>query len=150
MSRRPRRPLEPSEVPYAIFRSAAVPTLSAAAVCLVVASFGSGRQGFLGSLLGTAIVVAFYWTDLATLRIAERVAPKATFGLFIGEYLIKISLLAGLFASLQNVTALDVRMMGLTIGVTAIVWTVSLAISAARARTFVVEGSAGPQSSPGP
>lgn len=149
MSRRAKRPLEPSELPYAIFRSAAVPTLAAAAVCLVVALIGSGRQGFLGSLLGTAIVVAFYWTDLATLRIAERVAPKATFGLFIGEYLIKISLLAGLFASLQNVTVLDVRTMGLTIVATAIVWTISLAISATRARTFVVEGSPGPEGSPG-
>ena len=146
MSRSTKPPLEPSEVPYAIFRAAATPALVAAAGCLVFASLGWGRQGLLGSLVGTVIVISFYWTDLAILGVAEKMDPKAMFGLFIGEYLIKVLLLAGLFAAMQDVSAIDVRMMGMTVGVTAGVWTMALAIAAARVRTFVVADQGGSKS----
>jgi hypothetical protein len=150
MSRRVKQPLEPSEVPYALFRSAAVPALAAAAVCLVVAFLGSGSTAFVGSLIGTGVVVAFYWTDLAVLRIAEKVTPTSTFALFIGEYLIKIVLLASLMFWLSDATAIDTRSLGVTVVVVALVWTVSLAIAATRVRSFVMEGSGSSASPPQP
>jgi len=150
MSRRMNEPLEPSEVPYAIFRAAAVPALAAAAICLVVAYFGSGPKALVGSVIGTGVVVAFYWTDLAVLRIAEKVAPTSTFALFIGEYLIKIMVLASLMLWLSDATAIDTRSLGVTVVVVALVWTVSLAIAATRVRAFVMEGSGSSASSPQP
>jgi hypothetical protein len=150
MSRRVKQPLEPSEVPYALFRSAAGPALAAAAICLVVAYFGGGPKALVGSLIGTAVVVAFYWTDLAVLRIAEKVAPMSTFALFIGEYLIKIALLASLMLWLSGVPAVDTRSLGFTVVVVALVWTVSLVIAATRLRTFVMEGSGTSASPPQP
>jgi hypothetical protein len=150
MSRRVKQPLEPSEVPYALFRSAAVPALASAAVCLGVAYFGSGTKALIGSLIGTGVVVAFYWTDLAVLRVAEKVTPTATFALFIGEYLIKIMLLASFMLWLSEATAVDTRSLGITVGVVALVWTISLALGATRARTFVVEGASSSVEPPQP
>ena len=94
--------------------------------------------------------MAFYWTDLAVLRIAEKVTPTSTFALFIGEYLIKIVLLASLMLWLSEATAVDTRSLGVTVVVVALVWTVSLAIAATRARTFVVQGSSGSAEPPRP
>ncbi len=150
MSRQVKQPLEPSELPYALFRTAAVPALAAAVVCLLMAFLASGPDALVGSLIGTAVVVAFYWTDLLVLRIAEKLPPTSTFALFIGEYLIKIMLLAILLLWLSEATAVDTRSLGVTVGVVALVWTVSLAAAAMRARAFVIEGSGSSVSPPQP
>ena len=150
MSRRVKQPLEPSEVPYALFRSAAVPALVSAALCVGVAYVASGPRALVGSLIGTGVVVAFYWTDLAVLRIAEKITPASMFALFIGEYLIKIMLLASFMLWLSEATAVDTRSLGVTVGVVALVWTVSLAIAATRVRAFVMEGSGSSTGPPQP
>ena len=142
MSRRRGDQVEPGDLPYALFRRAAVPAFAAATMCVVIAAVVTGWAGLVGSLIGTAIVAAFYGTDLLTLRFAERLDGQVLMPLMLTEYMIKVIALAMLFAIFWDTTAFDMKVMALTVACATIVWTIALAVSAARAATFVVDVSA--------
>lgn len=142
MSRHPRRPVQPSDVPYTLFRRAAVPALMAATVCVVVAAVRSGAGGAIGALLGALIVLFFYVADLVTLRFAERRKPESLMPLMMTEYIVKVILLALLLVVVWDTTAFSVRAMAGTVAVATVVWIVALAVSAMRVATFVVDVSA--------
>ncbi|HVQ17685.1 MAG TPA: hypothetical protein VMT27_01460 [Actinomycetes bacterium] len=137
--KRTQPPLPPGEVPYVLFRRAAVPAALAACGCVVVATVVSGVSGLVGALLGAVIVVLFYVIDLLTLRLAERLAGSTLMPLMMTEYVVKISVLALLLLALWNTTAFDVRAMAVTVAVATVVWTVALGVIAARIATFNVD-----------
>lgn len=141
MSRSRGQPIAPRDLPYTLFRRAAIPAVVAAGCCVVVAAGWSGWAGLFGSLVGAAIVVGFYVADLLTLRLAEMVDGQALMPLMLTQYMIKVIALAMLFVVLWDTTAFDMEAMALTVATATIVWTMALALFAARAATFVVDVS---------
>ena len=136
---RSRGPVEPRALPYTLFRRAAVPALAVTAVCALVGAIASGWSGFAGAAVGAVIVAVFYLSDLAMLRLAERLPGQALMPIMLVWYLIKIAFLAILMADLWDTSAFSTRAMAITVVVAAIAWTIGLAVSAARTPTFVVD-----------
>lgn len=139
MSRSRSKPIAPRDLPYILFSRAAIPAVVAAGCCVVVAAVWLGWAGLVGSLVGAAIVVGFYVADLLTLRLAEMVDGQALMPLMLTQYMIKVIVLAMLLVILWDTTAFDMEAMAVTVAIATIVWTVALAVTAARAATFVVD-----------
>lgn len=142
MTKGRRDPVEPGAVPYLLFRRAAGPAIVAAAGCVVIAAIWTGLDGAFGALLGAAVVLVFYGSDLVILRVAERKEPASLMPLMMTEYLIKVVLLAFFFVLIWNTTAFSVRAMAATVAVSTVVWVTALAIFAVRVATFSVDVSA--------
>ena len=79
-----------------LMRRSAPWALGAGVLSVLVLWSAGGRADLLGALLGLAIVLVFYGTDLIALWASNRLVPAATMGLFLGEYLVKVLAIAAL------------------------------------------------------
>lgn len=141
MSTRGRRPVAPADVPYELFKKAAIPTLLSAAGCVLVSAVASGSDGAIGALVGAVVIAVFYGTDLVVLRYAERRPPSSLMSMMMATYVIKVVVLALLFLVIWNTTAFDVKAMAVTVAVATVVWVMSLTLFASRISTFSVDVS---------
>ena len=132
-------PVASSDLPYTLFRRAAVPPALIALICVVLAAAISGRSGFVGAAVGALIVAAFYLSDLGLLRAAERLPGQALMPIMLTWYLLKVGILAIFMAALWGTTAFSMRAMAITVTVATVVWTGALALTASRAAVFVVD-----------
>jgi len=127
-----------------LMRRSAPWALGAGVLSVLVLWSAGGRADLLGALLGLAIVLVFYGTDLIALWASNRLVPAATMGLFLGEYLVKVLAIAALLWALRDSTAVDLEATAMTVVVTTVTWVAALTTAALRTRSFVLDPAADP------
>jgi ATP synthase protein I len=115
--------------------------LTAPAAVLMVALCGAfgGMKGFIGALLGVALVIVFFGISVFAVGRAARVSQQAMMITAIGTFLVKIILLAFLVDRLAGTTAFNSKLFGVTAIVCIVAWSLSQAISSARQKVMYVE-----------
>ncbi|HEY2574725.1 MAG TPA: hypothetical protein VGI74_00300 [Streptosporangiaceae bacterium] len=115
--------------------------LTAPAAVLMVALCGAfgGMKGFIGALLGVALVIVFFGISVLAVGRAARVSPQAMMITALATFLIKIILLAFLVDRLAGTSAFNSKLFGFTAIVCIVAWTVSQAITSARQKMMYVE-----------
>ena len=138
MTRRKPVPAEAERLPYILFTRAAAPAIAASVVCVLIAAAVSGMAGFIAALIGTAIVVVFYLSDLAALKVAERLHGSALMPVMLTCYILKVGFLAILIAVLWQSGDVDMKALAATVVVATVTWTFALGLAASSAATFFV------------
>jgi ATP synthase protein I len=115
--------------------------LTAPAAVLMVALCGAfgGMKGFIGALLGVALVIVFFGISVFAVGRAARVSQQAMMITAIGTFLVKIILLAFLVDRLAGTTVFNSKLFGITAIVCIVAWSISQAISSAKQRVMYVE-----------
>lgn len=127
-----------------ILRSAALPTALVGVVLIVIFSLITGPEGFLGSLFGVLVVLAFFTLSLFVTSRASRHGPTALMGAAIVTYLVKIVLLGVLLVTLRDTTWFNFRAFGISILVALVVWLTAQVRAFAKYKMLYVEpGSTG-------
>ncbi len=107
-------------------RLAPLVTLVAGLVCaLVAASSGGGGRGAVSALLGTGVVVLFFWSGLVPLLLVRGQEDRAALGLgvLLVNYTLRLALALLLLRAADSAGAVDTEVLGITIIITTLVWT---------------------------
>jgi len=125
---------------YAVIlrRSAAV-TAPAALVMVVLSTILGGAKGLAGSLLGVALVIAFFGISAVAVARAARHSPQAMMVTAITTYLVKIVALLFFVARFSGTTAFNGKLFGLTAIVCVLTWTMTQVLVSARLKIPYVE-----------
>jgi len=135
----PARPVQVGAVPYALFKRAAPFAIVASIICVFVGGIVSGKDGAVGALVGSIIVVCFYGLDLLALRLAEGLPGTALLPIMLLQYVIKVCVLAIVMSGLWDTDAFSSTAMATTVAVAVVVWTGALTVLAARVQTYSVD-----------
>jgi ATP synthase protein I len=122
-----------------ILRRSAAVTAAVAAVMVALSTVIGGGKGTLGSLLGIAIVAAFFAISVIAVGAAARVSPQVMMITAMATYLVKILLLLIFVAQFNNSTAFNPRLFGLTAIVCILTWSASQVTWSLRLKILYVE-----------
>jgi len=122
-----------------ILRRSALLTAPAALVMIVLSAVLGGVKGLIGSLLGVALVAAFFGISAFAVSWAARRSPQALMVTAIVTYLVKIIVLLLLVARFSGTTAFNGDLFGFTAIVCVLAWTASLVVVSARIKMPYVE-----------
>jgi ATP synthase protein I len=122
-----------------ILRRSAAVTAAVAAVMVALSTVIGGGKGALGSLLGIAIVAAFFAISVIAVGAAARVSPQVMMITAMATYLVKILLLLIFVARFNNSTAFNPRLFGLTAIVCILTWSASQVTWSLRLKILYVE-----------
>jgi hypothetical protein len=136
---RTRQPLEGGDLLAVMFTWAARWSFVVALVSVVGVTIGTGWPGFVGGVVGVTMVLLFFGVDLVVLRMTKALSPTQVTAVVLGEYVVKILLLAVLVWWLQSRSEVDLHAMAVTVVLTTVAWVVSLTVAAFRARSFVID-----------
>ena len=106
-----------------ILRGAAIPTLVVGAGLVILFSVVSGWPGFIGALIGLAVVMAFFSISWYVVSTASAKGPAVMMGAAFGTYLVKVILLGVLLVSFKDTEAFDFKAFAWTILIGVICWT---------------------------
>ena len=122
-----------------IMRRAAVITAAAGAIMIAVSAAVGGVKGLLGSVLGVAVVAAFFGISVLAVSRAARVSQQAAMITAIITYLLKIVVLLVFVATFSGTTAFNGKLFGLTAIICILVWTGAQAVVSMRLKVPYVE-----------
>jgi ATP synthase protein I len=122
-----------------IARRSAVATAAAGAVMAAISAAVAGGKGLLGSVLGIALVAAFFAISIVAVGRAAKVSPQAMMITALATYMVKILVLLFLVGQFQNSTAFNPRLFGLTAIVCVLVYTGSQVMWSMRLKILYVE-----------
>jgi ATP synthase protein I len=122
-----------------IARRSAVITAGAALIMVVLSTVLGGTKGLLGSVLGVALVAAFFAISIAAVHWSARVSPRAMMITALTTYLVKILVLIILVARFGNTTVFNGRLFGLTAIVCILVWSGAQVLWSMRLKMLYVE-----------
>lgn len=117
-------------------RLAPLVTLVVGAVCALVVAPSGGTRGAVSALLGTAVVVLFFWSGLVPLLLTRGQEDRAALGLavLLVNYTLRLALALLLLRAADTAGAVDPDVLGITIIVTTLVWTGSHVALLSRSR----------------
>ena len=122
-----------------IARRSAVLTGGAALIMVVLSTVLGGTKGFLGSVLGVALVAVFYAISITAVWRASKISPQAMMVAAITSYVVKILVLFILVAKFSATTAFNGRLFGLTAIVCVLVWSGAQVLWSMRLKMLYVE-----------
>jgi ATP synthase protein I len=106
---------------------------------LAISAGVGGSKGFIGSLLGLALVVVFFGLSILIVGRAARVSPQAMMIAALGTFLVKILALAVLVEQFAGTSKFNSKLFGFTAIVCIIAWSISQAVATARQKILYVE-----------
>lgn len=108
-----------------VLRRAGVLTLVVGIIATVVGTVIDSRQGFIGGVLGTVIVLLFFSIGQLVVGNTLRNNPQMALTVALTTYLVKIGVLLVLLLALQGTTAFNTKVFAMTIVACTIAWTVA-------------------------
>ena len=104
-----------------LLRGSLLPTLGAAAVCVVVGLFSSTFAAW-SAALGAAIVIVFFSLTLLVMKRTADLPPTTVMMVVMATYTVKVIALGVVMFAVRDSTAVSGYAVGLSITVCAIVW----------------------------
>jgi ATP synthase protein I len=129
-----------------LLRGAAVPTVAAGAVAVVLCSILVGVKGFTGALVGSVIVLAFFSASIVILSRVAQKQPQLLLGYAMLTYLGKILLLAVLMIAFKHTTLFHFRAFGFTMLALTLVWLAAETRAVLKTKIFYADPDAIPDS----
>jgi ATP synthase protein I len=124
-----------------MFTKAAVPAAAVAVLGLIAVTVASGWHGFVGGAIGVLLVVVFFGVDLVVVALSRSWSPQVLTAVVLGEYVIKVVIMAAFIWWLDVHTAIDLHALAVTVVVTTVAWVIALTVVAFRARSFTIDPS---------
>ncbi|SDG54190.1 ATP synthase protein I [Sinosporangium album] len=106
-----------------VLKSAALPTLAAGVVAVLVAVLLGGATAAFGSGIALGLVALFFTISLVVVSWAGRVSPMAMMTAAVLSYVVKALALIMLLRTFEGATAFDPRAFGWTVIALTVVWT---------------------------
>jgi hypothetical protein len=105
-------------------RTAGAAVVAVGLVCGAVAWPGAGERGLVSALLGTVVVLLFFWSGLLPLAITGGQEGRAALGLgvLLLNYTVRLALALLALRGAERAELIDPRVLGLTIIVTTLTW----------------------------
>ena len=125
-----------------IARRSALTAAVAGVVMAVVSVLAGGGKGLLGSVLGIALVAAFFAISVLVVGRAARVSPQAMQAAAMATFVVKIVALLFFVVAFSHTSVFNTRLFGLTALACILVWSGSQAAFALRQKVPYVEPSA--------
>jgi ATP synthase protein I len=119
-------------------RSAAITGVVAAACVAVCAALG-GAKGLYGSLIGIAIVTAFFGISVLVVGRAARISPQVMMAAALGSYIVKIIAFMVAVILLGKSTAFNGRMLGFTALACILAWGAAEVVTTIRLKVLYVD-----------
>jgi hypothetical protein len=129
-------PIEPDRLFERMVLQAGSAALLAGLACVGVALF-AGAAAVAGAAAGLAVVAVFYAVDLWIVRVSRGWDPEATRAAVLGEYVVKVVVLAAAVWWLHDQSWIDPQALAVTVVVVTVVWIVALTVSALRSRSYI-------------
>jgi ATP synthase protein I len=129
-----------------LLRGAAVPTVAAGAIAVVLCSVLVGLKGFTGALIGTVIVLAFFSATIIVLSRVAQKQPQMLLGYAMLTYLGKIMLLALLMIAFKHTSLFHFRAFGFTMLGLTLVWLAAETRAVLKTKIFYVDPASVPES----
>jgi len=104
-----------------LLRGCVLPTLAAAAVCVVVAFFSSPMAAW-SAAFGAALVIGFFSLTLLVMKRTADLAPTTTMMVVMVTYTLKVVVLGVVMFLLRDATWVSGYAVGVSITVCAVVW----------------------------
>lgn len=128
-----------------LIRKAAIPTVVAAILAVVVGGMAKGSAGAIGALIGGAIVVVFFTIGQVVLNNVIKNNPSMAMSVAMLMYLVKVAVLFGLMLAFKHTTAFDTKVFASTILLCTLVWTAAEMWAFSTGKVLYVEPGSGPE-----
>ena len=128
-----------------LIRKAAVPTIVAAILAVVVGGLVKGSAGAIGALIGGAIVVVFFTIGQVVLNNVIKSNPSMAMSVAMLMYLVKVAVLFGLMLAFKHTTAFNTKVFASTILLCTLVWTAAEMWAFSTGKVLYVEPGSGPE-----
>lgn len=112
---------------------------AAGVFCLLAHLVLGGPAAGVAALLGLLLVVGFFGADLVVLRLTRDSPGALTAGALMGEYALKVVLMAALLWAIATATELDLQPTATTVVVTTVVGAIAVTVVAMRVRSFTFD-----------
>jgi len=106
-----------------VLKSAAIPTLGAGVVAVIVALAMAGAKGALGAGIGTLLVGVFFSISVIAISFAARVSPQMMAIAAMLSYLVKVVVIMVMLSAFGDTTMWEPKAFAWTVVVCTIVWT---------------------------
>jgi ATP synthase protein I len=126
---------------WVMFARAARPAALVAVLAVVGVTIASGWSGLVGGAIGVLLVLVFFGVDLVVIALSRSWSPQVLTAAILGEYVIKIVVLAAFVWWLDTHTTVDLHALAITVVVTTVAWVIALTVVAFRARSFTIDPS---------
>jgi ATP synthase protein I len=126
---------------WVMFTKAAAPAAVVAVLGLIAVTIASGWRGFVGGAIGVLLVLTFFGADLLVVALSRSWSPQALTAVVLGEYVIKVVVMAAFIWWLDTHTTVDLHALAVTVVVTTVAWVIALTVVAFRARSFTIDPS---------
>ncbi|MEZ0073945.1 hypothetical protein [Planotetraspora sp. GP83] len=107
-----------------VLKGAAVPTLAAGLVAVILAAVLTGAKGALGAGIGVVLVAVFFTIGLAVVSWAGRVSPMAMMTAAVVGYVVKVLAIMAMLSAFDGTTAFNSRVFAISVIVCTLAWTV--------------------------
>ncbi|MDP2013071.1 MAG: hypothetical protein Q8L05_02485 [Actinomycetota bacterium] len=131
-----------SEVP--VLRTAGLATLVVGLVSIVLAGIFRGKDGLIGALVATVLVLLFFGIGNLVLNWALRAHPQIALSIALLTYVVKIGVLFVLIIAFANTTLFNTKVFALVVVICTITWTLAEVVLWSRSRVLYVEPGTGP------
>ncbi len=128
-----------------LIRKAAIPTVVAAILAVVVGGIAKGSAGAIGALIGGAIVVVFFTIGQVVLNNVIKNNPSMAMSVAMLMYLVKVAVLFGLMLAFKHTTVFDTKVFASTILLCTLVWTAAEMWAFSTGKVLYVEPGSGPE-----
>ncbi|TMR92161.1 hypothetical protein [Nonomuraea basaltis] len=106
-----------------VLKSAAIPTLAAGLVVVVVSLLTAGGKGALGAVLGTLLVGVFFSISVVAVSYAARVSPQMMAIAAMVSYLVKVVVIMVVLSAFRDTTAWNTLAFAWSVVICTLVWT---------------------------
>lgn len=131
-----------SDVP--VLRTAGLATLAVGILSTILAGIFRGKDGLIGALVATVLVLVFFAAGNLVLNWALRAHPQVALSIALLTYVVKIGVLFLLIIAFADTTLFNTKVFALVVVLCTITWTLAEVVLWSRARVLYVEPGTGP------
>jgi len=128
-----------------LIRKAAIPTVVAAILAVVLGGIVKGSAGAIGALIGGAIVVVFFTIGQVVLNNVIKSNPSMAMSVAMLMYLVKVAVLFALMLAFKHTTAFNTKVFASTILLCTLVWTAAEMWAFSAGKVLYVDPGSSPE-----
>jgi ATP synthase protein I len=128
-----------------LVRKAAIPTIVAGFLAVVIAGVVKGSHGAIGAAVGAVIVVVFFTIGQVVLGTVIKKNPSMAMSVAMVMYLVKIGVLFVLLLAFKDTKAFDTKVFALTVLLCTLVWTGAEMWAFGTAKVLYVDPGSSPE-----
>ncbi len=127
-----------------MLRTAGLATLIVGVLSTILAGIFRGKDGLIGALVATVLVLIFFGIGNLVLNWALKHHPQIALSIALLTYVVKIGILFLLIIAFANTTLFNTKVFALVVVICTITWTMAEVVLWSKSRVLYVEPGTGP------